>query len=166
MRSSSSRVLTTSLVVLILTGPACATRTAGPTAPAPPVAPPANTLAHTLDALLSTPPFDRVVWGVSIRVPGAATLYQRNAHLMLHPASNMKLVTLAAAADRLGWDFRFQTTIRSTTGVAPDGTLAGDLVVDRRRRPDDRPTARRRGDAGAPGPIWCGSAGFAESRAG
>ena len=69
------------------------------------------------------------MWGVSIRVPGAATLYQRNAHLMLHPASNMKLLTLAAAAERLGWDFRFQTTIRSTTGVAPDGTLAGDLVV-------------------------------------
>ncbi|MBK5297807.1 MAG: D-alanyl-D-alanine carboxypeptidase/D-alanyl-D-alanine-endopeptidase [Vicinamibacteria bacterium] len=41
----------------------------------------------------------------------------------------MKLVTLAAAAERLGWDFRFPTTIRSTTPVEPDGTLRGDLVV-------------------------------------
>ena len=41
----------------------------------------------------------------------------------------MKLVTLAACAERLGWDFRFQTTIRSTGPLEPDGTLAGDLVV-------------------------------------
>ena len=76
---------------------------------------PLNSSAHTLESLFATAPADRVVWGVSVRVPGEAPLYQRNAHLLLHPASNMKLVTLAAAVERLGWDFRFPTTIRSTT---------------------------------------------------
>ena len=129
MRSSRGHVLVASFVVLTLGGSACATRTAGPPGPAQSVAAPTDSLARTLDALFSTPPFDRVVWGVSIRVPGEDPLYQRNAHLLLHPASNMKLVTLAVAAERLGWDFRFQTSVHSTSPVDSDGTLRGDLVV-------------------------------------
>ena len=70
-----------------------------------------------------------MVWGVSIRVPGAPTLYQRNARLLLHPASNMKLLTLAAAAERLGWDFRFRDHDPFHDRRHADGTLAGDLVV-------------------------------------
>ena len=130
MSSSSRRDLLRTLIVLTLLGPACAPRTAGPIGPpAPPPPSPAQRLAQTLESLFVTAPADRVVWGVSIRVAGEAPLYQRNANLLLHPASNMKLVTLAAAAERLGWDFRFPTTIRSTTPVEPDGTLRGDLVV-------------------------------------
>ena len=45
------------------------------------------------------------------------------------PASNMKLVTLAVAAERLGWDFTFETTIVSTGAVDADGVLHGDLVL-------------------------------------
>ena len=45
------------------------------------------------------------------------------------PASNMKIVTLAVAADRLGWDRTFPTTFRATTRMAADGTIRGDLVV-------------------------------------
>ena len=129
MRSSRGHVLVASFVVLTLGGSACATRTAGPPGPAPSVAAPTDSLARTLDALFSTPPFDRVMWGVSIRVPGEEPLYQRNVHLLLHPASNMKLVTLAVAAERLGWDFRFPTAVRSTSPVDSEGTLRGDLVV-------------------------------------
>jgi D-alanyl-D-alanine carboxypeptidase/D-alanyl-D-alanine-endopeptidase (penicillin-binding protein 4) len=44
------------------------------------------------------------------------------------PASNMKILTLAAAAETLGWDYRFRTTLESTAPVQ-DGALAGDLVV-------------------------------------
>ena len=129
MSSSRRPFLSRLLVVLVLLGPACASRAAGPTGPIAPALSPAQQLAGTLDALFATSPADRVVWGVSVRVPGGEPLYQRNANVLLHPASNMKLVTLAAAAERLGWDFRFPTTIRSTTPVEPDGTLRGDLVV-------------------------------------
>jgi serine-type D-Ala-D-Ala carboxypeptidase/endopeptidase (penicillin-binding protein 4) len=136
MSSSRQRVGASAVVLLaiLVPGPACATRTAGPAAPTGPSAAalspaPPQQLAQRLDTLFATAPADRVVWGVSVRVPGEAPLYQRNANLLLHPASNMKLVTLAAAAERLGWDFRFETTIRSTTGVDANGSLAGDLVV-------------------------------------
>ena len=95
---------------------------------------------------------------------GEAPLYQRNANLLLHPASNMKLVTLAAAAERLGWDFRFPTTIRSTTPVEPDGTLRGDLVVIGGGDPTIGRPARGRGDAGAGWRTSCGGVAFDGSR--
>ena len=44
------------------------------------------------------------------------------------PASNMKIVTLAAAADILGWDHRFTTTLETSAAV-DRGVLAGDLFV-------------------------------------
>ena len=55
-------------------------------------------------------------------------LFRYNADRLVMPASNMKIPTLAAAAERLGWDYTFQTTL-SATGPIVDGTLEGDLVV-------------------------------------
>ena len=39
-----------------------------------------------------------------------------------------KIVSAAAAAEAVGWDYQFQTTLRATGPVA-DGTLHGDLLV-------------------------------------
>jgi D-alanyl-D-alanine carboxypeptidase/D-alanyl-D-alanine-endopeptidase (penicillin-binding protein 4) len=44
------------------------------------------------------------------------------------PASNMKIVTVAVAAERLGWDYRFETSL-FRSGPIVDGVLRGDLVV-------------------------------------
>ncbi len=44
------------------------------------------------------------------------------------PASNMKVVTLAAAAERLGWDFSFETRLVAV-GTVERGVLNGDLIV-------------------------------------
>ena len=44
------------------------------------------------------------------------------------PASNMKIVTLAAAAERLGWDFTYETRLLRL-GPVNAGSLEGDLVV-------------------------------------
>jgi serine-type D-Ala-D-Ala carboxypeptidase/endopeptidase (penicillin-binding protein 4) len=44
------------------------------------------------------------------------------------PGSTMKVVTLAAAAELLGWDHRFETRI-VTTAPLDNGVLRGDLVV-------------------------------------
>ena len=134
----------------------CGVRPARRARPGPPdrrlpLPPPPSELARSLDTLFATSPADRVVWGVSVRVPGGESLYQRNASLLLHPASNMKLVTLAAAAERLGWDFRFETTIRTTTSVSADGTVSGDLVVIGGGDPTISRRQRRPRDAGAPG---------------
>lgn len=165
MSSSSRRFLARSLVVVTLWGPACASRGAGPLGPPAPAPSPVQSLAQTLDSLFATSPADRVMWGVSIRVPGHASLYERNAHALLHPASNMKLVTLAAAAERLGWDFTFPTTIRSTTPVDRDGTVRGDLVVlgggdpTIGRRHDGQATLARLADR-----VWQGGVRRVEGR--
>jgi D-alanyl-D-alanine carboxypeptidase/D-alanyl-D-alanine-endopeptidase (penicillin-binding protein 4) len=56
------------------------------------------------------------------------TLYALNAGKLMMPASNMKIVTLAAAAETLGWDYRYETHVVAAGSVA-GGTLQGDLVV-------------------------------------
>jgi D-alanyl-D-alanine carboxypeptidase/D-alanyl-D-alanine-endopeptidase (penicillin-binding protein 4) len=56
------------------------------------------------------------------------TIFARNAGKLMMPASNMKVVTLAAVAERLGWDYRFETRFVSD-GAITDGTLGGDLVI-------------------------------------
>ena len=71
----------------------------------------------------------RGVWGVDIRsLDTGEHLYDLNAGRLMMPASNMKIVTLAAAADILGWDYRFTTTL-DTTGTVEGGVLKGDLIV-------------------------------------
>jgi PBP4 family serine-type D-alanyl-D-alanine carboxypeptidase len=55
-------------------------------------------------------------------------LFRYNADRLVMPASNMKILTLAAAAERLGWDYTFET-ILYPTGPVLDGTLQGDLVI-------------------------------------
>lgn len=71
----------------------------------------------------------RGVWGVDIRsLESGETLYQLNAHKLMMPASNMKIVTTAAAAEVLGWDFRFTTSLETTAEIV-DGVLQGDVFV-------------------------------------
>ena len=56
-------------------------------------------------------------------------LFRYHADTLVMPASNMKLVTLAVAAERLGWDFTFETTIVTTGTLDSDGVLHGDLIL-------------------------------------
>jgi D-alanyl-D-alanine carboxypeptidase/D-alanyl-D-alanine-endopeptidase (penicillin-binding protein 4) len=56
------------------------------------------------------------------------TLYARNAGKLMMPASNMKIVTLAAAAERLRWDYTYETQLLAV-GAIERGTLHGDLLV-------------------------------------
>lgn len=113
-------------------------------------------LGPVLDAIFNDPALGPVVWSVEVRAlrgePSAlrnepfalhnqalaprderravpeGTLYARNRDLLLTPASTMKVVTVAAAAERLGWNHRFETTL-SATGEIRGGTIEGDLVV-------------------------------------
>ena len=56
------------------------------------------------------------------------TLYSRNAKRLMIPASNMKIVTLAVAADRLGWNYSYETRIFAA-GRIDGAVLQGDLLV-------------------------------------
>jgi len=82
-----------------------------------------------IDSTLAQPVLERATWGIVVRsLATGETLYSLNPHRLLMPASNMKIVTLAAAADRLGWNFSFETRLVAV-GPIERGVLSGDLVV-------------------------------------
>ena len=83
-------------------------------------------------------------WAVSVRaLDRREDLYDRNSGKLMVPASNMKIVTLAAAARSLGWDARFTTTLETAAPVDA-GVLRGDLYV----RGGGDPTINTRGGRG------------------
>jgi serine-type D-Ala-D-Ala carboxypeptidase/endopeptidase (penicillin-binding protein 4) len=77
--------------------------------------PDADALAHLrsrLDKLLASHGQPKVQAGARvIELPSGRVLYDNDGQRPLVPASNMKLVTLAAAIDRLGEDFEIKTTL-------------------------------------------------------
>jgi len=82
-----------------------------------------------VDSALVGPDFARASWGVVIQsLDNAQVLYRRNADRLFLPASNLKLLTAAAALARLGPDYRWTTTVLAR-GARRGDTLAGDLVV-------------------------------------
>ena len=82
-----------------------------------------------LDRIFNAAITENAVWGVQVKsLDSGRLLYSRNASTLMMPASNMKIVTLAAAAQTLGWDYRFKTTLETTAPVE-DGVLKGDLIV-------------------------------------
>ncbi|MDQ3070358.1 MAG: D-alanyl-D-alanine carboxypeptidase/D-alanyl-D-alanine-endopeptidase [Acidobacteriota bacterium] len=112
-------------IACIIAISACAARPAPPTQPTQP----AQLLVSDLDRLFSTPPFDTALWSVRIeRMRDGRLLYERNARTLVMPASNMKIVTMAAAAEMLGWDYRFETRL-AARGEIRDGVLHGDLIA-------------------------------------
>ena len=87
----------------------------------------------------------RGIWGVDIRsLETGERLFQTNAGRLMMPASNMKILTVAAAAETLGWDARFTTTVEAS-GIVSAGTLDGDLIV----RGGGDPTINTREDRGS-----------------
>jgi len=120
-----------SALVLAL-GAACAP--AQPAVSPAPSAAPAQTpatpaIAAALDSIFNDSLFASAHWGVLVRsLESGETLYARNAGRMFVPASNMKLVTAAAALETLGPEYRYRTRI-AAAGPVRNGTLRGDLLV-------------------------------------
>ena len=89
----------------------------------------ARTLAGDLDRIFGANLTSNALWGVHVKsLDSGRVLYSRNAATLMMPASNMKIVTLAAAAETLGWDYRFKTTLEATAPIEA-GVLKGDLIV-------------------------------------
>jgi D-alanyl-D-alanine carboxypeptidase/D-alanyl-D-alanine-endopeptidase (penicillin-binding protein 4) len=87
--------------------------------------------ATELDQIFADPILTRALVGVRIEsLTDGRVIYQRDSAKLVMPASNMKLHTLAVAAERLGWDFRYETRLEAAGAIDPrSGILNGDLVV-------------------------------------
>jgi D-alanyl-D-alanine carboxypeptidase/D-alanyl-D-alanine-endopeptidase (penicillin-binding protein 4) len=102
-------------------------------------------LRHEIDSLTSQPEFRNAQWGVLIVNPRTSdTLYSKNAGKLFMPASNMKIITSAAALTLLGPDYRYRTTFL-TDGEVRDSLLDGNLLVI--GRGDPTVSDRMRGSA-------------------
>ncbi|HEY5933619.1 MAG TPA: D-alanyl-D-alanine carboxypeptidase/D-alanyl-D-alanine-endopeptidase [Kofleriaceae bacterium] len=88
-----------------------------------------GTLKTDLATLFDAPDLDHALVSVMIReVETGAVVYEREATKLASPASIAKLATLAAAAEKLGWDHRYETRLVTSAPIA-NGVLKGDLIV-------------------------------------
>ncbi len=122
------------LSVFVLTAACSARQTpalpAGATATKPARASaPVRQLQTDLTNVFGAAIMSRGVWAVDVRsLDTGEKLYQLNQDRLMMPASNLKIVTLAAAADTLGWDYRFPTSLETTA-------TRGTITTTRLRRP-------------------------------
>jgi serine-type D-Ala-D-Ala carboxypeptidase/endopeptidase (penicillin-binding protein 4) len=87
------------------------------------------TVQTDLDGIFADPVLARALMAVRVEsLRDGRLVYALNDDKHVMPASNMKIVTLAAAAERLGWEFKYETRLEAAGSVV-DGTLEGDLVA-------------------------------------
>jgi len=92
-------------------------------------------LKSDISRIISQPSQKNVRWGIQIIDAGKGkTLYSLNANQPMIPASNMKLVTTAAALHYLGQDYVYQTTVaikdRTLVIIGSGDPLLGDRITD------------------------------------
>lgn len=89
----------------------------------------AAALRATLDSVFADTALTQAHWGVLVRsLDDGEVIYRQNAEKLFVPASNMKLVTGAAALQALGPAYRYRTRVLAA-GPVRDGALRGDLIV-------------------------------------
>lgn len=111
---------------------------------------------QAVDQVVQDAAFADALWGVHVvRLSDDSTQYAYQVGRNFVPASNMKLYTTAAALDRLGPDFRYETKVY-IDGPVQDGTLQGNVLI---RGAGDPTLGGRLGpdDAVAPLRAWADS---------
>ncbi|MEC5425112.1 D-alanyl-D-alanine carboxypeptidase/D-alanyl-D-alanine-endopeptidase [Virgibacillus sp. C22-A2] len=87
------------------------------------------TIEQKMEEILGDERLDGTVTGVSImHADTGEMIYSQDGDTRLHPASNMKLLTAAAALETLGADYQFTTEVL-TNGSMDGKVLQGDLYV-------------------------------------
>lgn len=71
-------------------------------------------LGAAIESVTNRPQFKRFSWGIVIQTLSSRTLYSRDAQKYFIPASNVKLLTTAAALHQLGSQYRIRTSIYGT----------------------------------------------------
>jgi hypothetical protein len=87
-------------------------------------------LSRDIDAILADRSFADATWGISIvSCESGESIYRMNDGKNQQFASNIKLLTTAAALRKLGSEYRFRTDIYINGEITPAGDLIGDLVI-------------------------------------
>lgn len=100
----------------------------------PPPAPsvridPVQQLRADILAATGRPGVQRGAWGIVVHsLDRDERLFELNPRSLLIPASTAKLVSAATAEAAVGWDYRFETSLRAAGPIA-DGVLTGDLLI-------------------------------------
>ncbi|MBA3639190.1 MAG: D-alanyl-D-alanine carboxypeptidase/D-alanyl-D-alanine-endopeptidase [Acidobacteria bacterium] len=133
MPSSTRRAITGLTAAVALTSAvACSAHAvpqAGPATPTKASLAAVRDLRTQLETVFSGPAMAHATWGVHVRsLDHGDTLFDHNGGKLMMPASNMKILTLAATAEQLGWDYQFKTSLETTAPVE-NGVLRGDLFV-------------------------------------
>ena len=90
---------------------------------------PVSALKSRFVSVLGSGALGRADWSVlAVSLDTGDTLFARNAEQALAPASNLKVLTVAAALHHLGPDFTWRTLLLSDAPVQ-NGVLQGDLVL-------------------------------------
>ena len=86
---------------------------------------------------LKRPGIRSTQWGMEVvDTAGDEVLLSLNPDRPFTPASVMKVLTTAAALEKLGPDFRFRTGVYTNGSLLPDGTLVGDIYIVGRGDPN------------------------------
>jgi D-alanyl-D-alanine carboxypeptidase/D-alanyl-D-alanine-endopeptidase (penicillin-binding protein 4) len=98
---------------------------------------PSPTLQDRINRLLSQPKWESGFWGIHIiSLKNREILFSSNARKRFIPASTVKLLVGAAALERLGPDFRFETPVFAEGPIDTQGRLLGNLVLVGRGDPN------------------------------
>ena len=90
---------------------------------------PPNTLNSRIQLLLKNPSLKNVSYGISIvSIKKNTSLFSYRDNDLFSIASNMKLITTAAALEYLGPDFEYKTSV-DAHGVITAGELNGDIII-------------------------------------
>ncbi len=121
----------TVLLLALLGACGCGAQRSPALIPSPAAAPvsAAGQLQDDLSAIFNAPQFEQAFWSVLVRsADSSENLFSINPAKLMMPGSTMKIVTAAAAAEVLGWQHQFETTV-VTAAPIENGTLRGDLIV-------------------------------------
>jgi serine-type D-Ala-D-Ala carboxypeptidase/endopeptidase (penicillin-binding protein 4) len=95
----------------------------------PPSSPRLDQLRREITQATQTPGVQRGVWGIVVHsLDRNERLFEMQPAALLVPASVAKLAVVATAAEAVGWNYQFETTLR-VTGPIRNGVLTGDLLI-------------------------------------
>ena len=87
-------------------------------------------LAKQIDETINKSKFASARWGICvISLKDGRVVYGLDAQKSFSPASNMKLLTTAAARDLLGSDYRWRTSVYVENKPDENGTVNGDVFL-------------------------------------